>query len=204
MLAVVPTLPAQSPGARNPDDVLDASPATDWVAIDPESILVFDVPAGRILVALAPEFAPAHVTQMKTLARSGYFEGARFYRVIEGFVAQGGDFSGTKPFASGRDSLVAEFDMPWRADIPFVALSGRDGNGPEAADSANWTPVLSVRVAADLPAEELPDLEWLDPTRATFAAWIEANRNPSQPWIVRRPRHFDVCERAVPVRERSR
>ncbi|RDD60857.1 peptidylprolyl isomerase [Ferruginivarius sediminum] len=75
---------------------------------DPENLLYLDVPAGRISIRLRPDLAPAHVARIKELAREGFYDGTPFHRVIDGFMAQGGDPTGTGTGGSGR-KLSAEF-----------------------------------------------------------------------------------------------
>src|SRR5437762_11688652 len=61
------------------------------MAADLENTLYIDVPAGRVVVAMRPDLAPDHVTQIKALARRGFYDGVPFHRVIDGFMAQTGD-----------------------------------------------------------------------------------------------------------------
>jgi peptidylprolyl isomerase len=77
-------------------------------ATDPENLLYLDVPAGRISIRLRPDLAPAHVARIKELAREGFYDGTPFHRVIAGFMAQGGDPTGTGTGGSGH-KLSAEF-----------------------------------------------------------------------------------------------
>ena len=65
------------------------SPAK-WLRVDPESIVLIDTRYGQVAVELAPQFAPRHVERMKALVRAHFFDGLSFYRVVDGFVAQGG------------------------------------------------------------------------------------------------------------------
>ncbi|HBK09083.1 MAG TPA: peptidylprolyl isomerase, partial [Acetobacteraceae bacterium] len=60
-------------------------------ALDPENTLHLDLAQGRVVIQLMPEIAPMHVQQIKTLVRRGFYDGTVFHRVIEGFMAQGGD-----------------------------------------------------------------------------------------------------------------
>jgi peptidylprolyl isomerase len=78
------------------------------MAADPENTLYLDVPAGRVVVAMRPDLAPNHVAQIKALARRGFYDGVPFHRVIDGFMAQTGDPTGTGTGGSGN-KLKAEF-----------------------------------------------------------------------------------------------
>jgi peptidylprolyl isomerase len=78
------------------------------MAADPENTLYIDVPAGRVVIAMRPDLAPGHVAQIKKLARQGFYDGVPFHRVIDGFMAQTGDPTGTGSGGSGN-KLKAEF-----------------------------------------------------------------------------------------------
>src|ERR1051326_2944664 len=65
------------------------------MAADLENTLYLDVPAGRVVIEMRPDLAPEHVAQIKALARRGFYDGVPFHRVIEGFMAQTGDPTGT-------------------------------------------------------------------------------------------------------------
>ena len=64
-------------------------------ALDPENTLYLDLKQGRVVIMLLPDVAPKTVAQIKTLARQGFYDNTPFHRVIEGFMAQGGDPTGT-------------------------------------------------------------------------------------------------------------
>ena len=78
-------------------------------APDLENELYLDLKDGRVVIQLFPDIAPKHVAQVKTLAREGFYDGTPFHRVIEGFMAQGGDPSGTGTGGSKLPNLPAEF-----------------------------------------------------------------------------------------------
>ena len=78
-------------------------------ALDPENTLYLDVKGGRVVIQLRPDLAPNHVNQIKTLVRRGFYDGTVFHRVIEGFMAQGGDPTGTGTGGSKLPNLPAEF-----------------------------------------------------------------------------------------------
>lgn len=64
--------------------------ATQWRSLDPDNTLLMTLPHGKVVIELAPQFAPNHVAQFKRLAAQGLFDSNKFYRVIDGFVAQAG------------------------------------------------------------------------------------------------------------------
>jgi peptidylprolyl isomerase len=78
-------------------------------APDPQNTLVIEVKTGKVLIRLRPDLAPKHVERAKTLARQGFYNGLKFHRVIDGFMAQTGDPKGTGEGGSSLPDLPAEF-----------------------------------------------------------------------------------------------
>lgn len=76
---------------------------------DLENTLFLDLKSGRVTIQLRPDLAPKHVERVKMLAREGFYDGTPFHRVIEGFMAQGGDPTGTGTSGSKYGNLPAEF-----------------------------------------------------------------------------------------------
>ena len=101
---------------------------------DRENILLLDLSTGeRVAIRLVPEWAPNHVERIKSLARDGFYNGIIFHRVIDGFMAQTGDPTGTGQGGSQLPDLEAEFNM-----LPHVrgTLSmAREGNNEDSANS---------------------------------------------------------------------
>ena len=81
----------------------------DNATLDPENTLHLDTKDGRVVIRLRPDIAPAHVEQIKTLVRRGFYDDTPFHRVIEGFMAQGGDPTGTGTGGSDMPDIAAEF-----------------------------------------------------------------------------------------------
>jgi peptidylprolyl isomerase len=79
------------------------------MADDLDNTLYLDLKSGRVTVQLRPDLAPKHVERVKMLAREGFYDGTPFHRVIEGFMAQGGDPTGTGTSGSKYGNLPAEF-----------------------------------------------------------------------------------------------
>ena len=77
--------------------------------LDPENTLYMDLKDGRVVIRLRPDLAPKHVERVKALARRHFYDGTPFHRVIEGFMAQGGDPTGTGTGGSDMGNLPAEF-----------------------------------------------------------------------------------------------
>lgn len=76
---------------------------------DPENTLLMETTKGDVVIKLRPDLAPKHVERIKELAREGFYDGVIFHRVIEGFMAQGGDPDGTGMGGSSKPDLPAEF-----------------------------------------------------------------------------------------------
>ncbi len=78
--------------------------------LDPENTLYMDLKDGRVVIKLMPDIAPNHVARIKELARKGFYNGLTFHRVIDGFMAQTGDPTGTGSGGSDLPDLKAEFN----------------------------------------------------------------------------------------------
>ena len=97
-----------------------------------ENTLYLDLKDGRVVIKMRPDIAPNHVERIKTLARQGFYDGIKFHRVIEGFMAQAGDPTGTGTSGSDLPDLKAEFsDTPHLRGV--VSMARKGGNN----DSAN-------------------------------------------------------------------
>lgn len=100
---------------------------------DPDNVLLLDLSnGGRIAIRLMPAWAPAHVERIKTLAKRGFYNGIIFHRVIDGFMGQTGDPSGTGQGGSDLPNLKAEFNS-----IPHVrgSVSMARTDDPDSANS---------------------------------------------------------------------
>jgi cyclophilin family peptidyl-prolyl cis-trans isomerase len=91
------------------------TPAPAPAAPDPENTLILEIPSGTVTIQLLPDLAPNHVARIKQLTRQGFYNNTPFHRVIEGFMAQGGDPTGTGTGGSPLPNLRAEFSPPSRA-----------------------------------------------------------------------------------------
>jgi cyclophilin family peptidyl-prolyl cis-trans isomerase len=105
---------------------------------DTENTLFLDIAdhggkaKGRVTIALRPDLAPGHVTRIKELTRDGFYDGVVFHRVIEGFMAQGGDPTGTGMGGSKKPDLKAEFSK--ESHTRGVCSMARSSN-PNSANS---------------------------------------------------------------------
>jgi cyclophilin family peptidyl-prolyl cis-trans isomerase len=77
--------------------------------LDPENTLIMETTKGRVVIKLRPDLAPNHVARIKELTAEGFYDGTPFHRVIDGFMAQGGDPTGTGMGGSDKPDLKAEF-----------------------------------------------------------------------------------------------
>lgn len=269
-------------GKNSGAEIIAATVAEDWREIPAEELLVIELERGKVHVALSPALAPQHVKQVKKLAREGFYDGLSFYRVIDGFVAQGGDPFSEKETKTSKKPLKAEFEGALAKGYAFNALRDADGFAPSAGfvaslpaglDEAAGTAwhlhcagafafgredgrdtastefyvalqpqryldrnmsvfgrvidgmqhlqalrrveppaeksddigerILSIRVAADLPAESRETFEVLDSARPAFAEFAEARRNRPESFFHFRPDYLDVCQFPLPVRKKA-
>jgi len=105
----------------------------DAAGPDLENTLYMDLKDGRVVIQLLPDIAPNHVARVKLLARKGFYDGIVFHRVIEGFMAQGGDPTGTGTGGSGLGNLKAEFTNT-RHFLRGTVGAARSAS-PDSADS---------------------------------------------------------------------
>ena len=126
-------------------EVLAASTAADWRALDPQNTLYLELPAGRVVIELMPQFAPNHVANVLALTRGGYFDGLSIVRSQDNYVVQWDDPDGKKSVGAAHRTLAAEFERPLRGvsvtRLPdpdtYAAEVGFVDDFPVAADPAS-------------------------------------------------------------------
>jgi peptidylprolyl isomerase len=132
-------------------DVLAQSTPSDWRVLDPRNTLYLELPTGRVIIELAPEFAPRHVANILALVREGYFDGLAILRVQDNYVVQWGDADNKRAIRTAKRTLDAEFDRP-AGGLPFTPLPDPDTYAPQtgfsngfaaARDSATGTAWLA-------------------------------------------------------------
>jgi len=271
--------PARAPTSS---ELLAASSASDWRPLDPENTLYVQLRSGLVIIELAPDFAPNHVANVKTLVRAGYFDGVPIIRSQDNYVVQWGDPDGKRDLGKAQKTLTAEFFRP--ADkLPFTALPDGDVYAPEAgfskgfpmardpahgtawlahcygmlgagrdlgADSGGgaelyvvtghsprhldrnvtllgrvvqgmewlstlprgtgalgfyekpeqYVPIVSIRVAADLPPEHRLPLEVIRTDTPLFTRLIESRRFRRDEWFVEPTGHIELCNMPIYVR----
>jgi peptidylprolyl isomerase len=282
-LSLLATFDARADPTPPLAELLAHAPASEWRRIEPDSMLVMQLPQGRVVIVLAPAFAPNHVANIKRLARVRFFDGLSVVRVQDNYVVQWGDAQARRPLGEAQRTLPPEFDRAADPDLPFDPLPDRDTYAPITGFSAGFpaardplsgrawlthcygmvgagrdndensgggpelyavigqaprqldrnvtlvgrviegmdilsalprghgdigfyerpdqrTPILSIRVAADLPPAEQPKLEALRTDSATFAALVQGRRFRHDAWYKRPAGHVDVCNVPLPVR----
>ena len=153
MLMALVALAAERPRRKGTTtaEVLAASKPGDWRTLDPENTLYVEFTTGRVVIELAPEFAPRHVANVKALARERYYDGLAIIRVQDNYVVQWADPDAEKPelarkIQHARKTLPAEFERALDPKIPFTRLPdgdvyarevGLSGGFPVARDKRN-------------------------------------------------------------------
>jgi len=159
---------------------------------DPENILLLDLSTGkRVAIRLMPSWAPNHVERIKTLARRGFYDGVIFHRVIDGFMAQTGDPTGTGQGGSDLPDLKAEFNpMPhMRGTVSMARAASNDSANSQFfivfyprlgldRKYTNFGRVIAGMDAADGIARGEPPA---NPTRIVQASIAADNKPPPAP-----------------------
>src|SRR5262245_17342065 len=272
--------------ARTSTEILQASVPSDWRVPNPEDLLYLDLARGRVVIELAPVFAPEHARNIRTLVREKYFDGLSINRSQDNFVVQWGDPEEKRSLGNARKTLPPEFTLRAPASLPWTPLRDADGFAPEVGFSAGFpagrdrargeawlahcygmvgvgrgneaesgngaelyvviglaprqldrniavvgrvirgmellstlprgtgslgfyetaaerTPIVAMRVAADVPVGERETLELLRTDTATFTALVEARRNRRDDWYQVPAGYVDLCNVPLPVRKRA-
>lgn len=131
---------AQAAKARTMQQVLETTTAADWRQPDPASTLYLDLASGRVIIELAPGYAPLHASNIKTLVRGHYFDGLAILRVQDNFVTQwgdpdAGDAAKARSLAAASKTLAPEFERAIDARLAFTRLPDGDVYAPEVGFS---------------------------------------------------------------------
>jgi peptidylprolyl isomerase len=140
MLCALSFLSLSAAAAKPPTlaEVLAATTPQDWRPLDPDNTLYVDLPSGRVIIELAPAFAPLHVRNIEILARAGYYNGLAVVREQDNYVAQWGDPDNRHPIPAGVGRTAPEFDSPLPAHMSFTRLPDGDVYAPEVGFSAGF------------------------------------------------------------------
>ncbi len=178
-----------TPKPKTTQELLDASQPSDWRTLDPANTVYLELTGGRVVIELAPGFAPEHVGNIRTLAREGYWNGMSINRSQDNFVVQWGDPAEDgqprKSLGNAREHLPAEFERK-AAGVAFHALPDKDG----------WAP--QVGFADGFPAARDPEngIAWLAHCYGAVGAGRDAaadSSNGSELYVVdgQSPRQLD-------------
>jgi len=275
----------ETPARRTTAEIIAAAGPGDWRAPDPANTLYMQLASGRVVIELAPDFAPQHADNIRTLVREGYFDGLAIIRSQDNFVVQWGDPDGTRPLKSAKSSVPPEFTVQKGGALPFTRLPDADGYAPEVGFSNGFpaardprtgeawlthcyamvgagranevdsgtgaelyvvtghaprqldrnialvgrvvqgiellsilsrgtgplgfyeqpgqrVPIVSVRMAADVPEAERTRIELMRTDTPTFTALVEARRNRQDDWYKVPAGYIDVCNVPIPARPR--
>src|SRR3954470_4926946 len=131
--------PAPVLDAPDPNKAVQDAPAEAWRPIDPDNLLVIELKeGGRIVIELAPDFAPVHVANVRAFARGGWWTGAAVYRVQDNYVAQWGNNEAKTPFPPAVVKLPpAEYDRPLEG-LGVRPLGYPDSYAPMVGHAGGW------------------------------------------------------------------
>jgi len=124
---------------RAPNEIVAAAPATDWRPVAPENLLVFELQGGhRIVMELAADFAPAHVANIRALARAHWFDGTPISRVQDNYVVQWAGAAAAKPLPPGVTlQPPSEYERSAKG-VAFRSLRNRDAYARETGMVGGW------------------------------------------------------------------
>jgi peptidylprolyl isomerase len=148
LLAAVALLIGAAPPKKlpTPNDIIASAPARAWKNIPADDLMVMDLQnGGRVVIQLAPQFAPVHVANIKTFARAGYWQGATIYRLQDNYVAQWGLNDSDRALPRGvRPKPPAEYVRPLKG-LSVKPLGYADPYAPAAGFSDGWPVAYSPR-----------------------------------------------------------
>ena len=142
--ALIGAAPAKKP--PTPNDIVANAPPSAWKTIPADDLLVLDLQnGGRVVVQLAPRFAPVHVANIRALAQSNYWDGAAVYRVQDNYVAQWGNNESEKPWPGGvTPKPPAEYTQPLKG-LSITPLGHADSYAPRAGFADGWPVAYSPK-----------------------------------------------------------
>jgi peptidylprolyl isomerase len=146
LLAAAALLIGAAPAKITPNDIVAKSPASAWKTIPADDLLVMDLAnGGRVVIQLAPAFAPVHVANIKALARGGYWNGATIYRLQDNYVAQWGLNDSDKGLPAGVVAKPpAEYTRPLKG-LAIKPLGSPDPYAPGAGFVDGWPVAYSAK-----------------------------------------------------------
>ncbi|HVI50241.1 MAG TPA: peptidylprolyl isomerase [Candidatus Sulfotelmatobacter sp.] len=136
---------------------------------DPENTLIMQLKSGRVVIAMRPDLAPKHVARIKELARKGFYDGTPFHRVIDGFMAQGGDPTGTGRGGSGF-KLPAEFSHEHHVRGTVSMARAQDPNSADSQFFICFAPTPSLDGNYTIWGQVVSGMEFVDKIKKGDAA----------------------------------
>jgi peptidylprolyl isomerase len=129
--------PPQKP--KTPSEIVAQAPANVWRDVEPNDLLVMELgTGGRVVIQLAPDFAPVHVANIRALAKGGWWTGSTIYRVQDNYVVQWGNNEGKKPLPSGVVAKPpAEYHRALKG-LTVKSLGYADDYAPQAGFASGW------------------------------------------------------------------
>lgn len=146
-LLALPALAAeQAKPTPTAKEILAKSTPTEWRTPDPQNLLFMQLPTGRVVIELAPDFTPLHAANIRTLVRAHYFDGLAIIRVQDNFVTQwgdpnddeNGDKSKLRSLGKASKTLPPEFTRAIDPKLPWTALPDGDVYAPEVGFSEGF------------------------------------------------------------------
>ena len=136
---VIGAAPAPKAKLLTPIDIVAGAPASAWKTIPADELMVMDLAnGGRVVIQLAPAFAPVHVANIQALARGNYWDGATVYRVQDNYVAQWGLNESDKPWPAGvTPKPPAEYTRSLKG-LNVTRLGSPDPYAPGAGFVDGW------------------------------------------------------------------
>ncbi len=136
-------VPPNVPPAKTMTDVLAQSKADEWRTPDPERLIYLEIPSGRVVIELSPDYAPRHFANLRTLVRAKYFDGLAILRSQDNFVVQWGDPDAEntekrRSVGRAKRTLDAEFERAVDEKLEFTQLPDADGYAPQVGFSAGF------------------------------------------------------------------
>ena len=148
LLSPLLAIGAAPPRAATPGEVVALAPAEAWATVPAADLLVLDLDTGqRVVIALAPAFAPVHIANIKLLTRSGWFDGITINRVQDNYVTQWGDVTENKAMPAG---IVANPPPEYErssAGLAFRPMGYRDAYAAQTGHAGGWTVASDGRLA---------------------------------------------------------
>lgn len=149
------------------------------VVKDPENTLVMQLTSGRVYIEMRPDLAPKHVARIKELTRKGFYDGTPFHRVIPGFMAQGGDPTGTGRGGSGF-KIPAEFSAEKHVRGTASMARASDPNSADSQFFICFAPQPSLDGAYTVWGKVISGMDYVDQIKKGDAGDNGAVSNPDR------------------------